>query len=321
MLLDTTLREGEQAVGVTFTPARRRLLLTALARAGVSEAEVGWAGHPELAATVADARRLAPHLAIGIWCRAREDDLAKAAALRPDWLAVGLPVSDLHLERRLGRDRRWAIGQPAVLAVRARTLGVPVALGLEDATRADPAVVASVASGAQAAGITRLRLADTCGIAGPGQIAALVGEVRARFGGLVGLHLHDDFGQAMGNALAGFEAGADRCDGSLLGLGERAGICATERLAAWSALRHGRPFPRLAPLLAACRRLAGWTGRAIDVDRPLLGQGIFACETGIHLHGLLQDPRTFEPYDPSAVGARRAWHGGWKAGRAGARRP
>jgi homocitrate synthase NifV len=316
MILDTTLREGEQAPGVRFTIAQRRQILTALGRSGIAEIEVGWAGHPDLAATVALARRHAPGARLAVWCRARADDVARAAAVVPDWISVGLPVSDLHLERRLGRDRRWALAQPATLM--ALAAGRPLALGFEDASRADPGFVTALAAVAQAAGIGRIRLADTCGLASPAGMAALVRAARRGFRGPIGLHCHDDFGLAMGNAVAGLEAGADLCDGSLLGLGERAGITASERLAGWLALRRGEAGLRLAPLLAIARRVAGWSGRTIDPDRPLLGAGLFTCETGIHLHGILRDPRTFEPFDPVAVGGERRLAQGWKSGRQGA---
>ncbi len=316
MILDTTLREGEQAPGVRFTARRRALVLAALGRAGVVEIEAGWAGHPELAATVALARRHAPRARIAVWSRARADDIARAAAVRPDLISLGLPASDLHLERRLGRNRAWALAEIPRLAALVRAAGCACALGLEDATRADPAFIADLAAAARAAGIVRLRLADTCGLAGPPQVAALTAVARGAFSDPLAWHLHDDFGQAIGNAIAALDSGADLIDGSLLGLGERAGICASERLAGWACLRRNDGGLRLAPLLAAARRVAAWTGRTIDPDRPLLGSGLFTCETGIHLHGLLRDPRTFEPYDPAAVGAGRHWQRGWKSGRA-----
>jgi homocitrate synthase NifV len=318
MLLDTTLREGEQAPGVRFTAPQRRQILSALGRARVEAIECGWAGHPDLAQTVADARRLAPHAGLAVWCRTRADDVARAAAVRPDWISVGLPGSDLHLERRLHRDRAWALAQPAALAALGHAHGCAIALGIEDATRADPTFVAELAAAAESAGIRRLRLADTCGLGEPDGIARLVAQVRPYFSGVLGLHLHDDFGLAMGNAVAGIGAGADSCDGSLLGLGERAGIVASERLAGWACLRRGGSGLHLPPVLAAARRLATWTSRTIDPDRPLLGSGLFTCESGIHLHGLLRDPRTFEPYDPALVGATRQAVRSWKGGRTAA---
>lgn len=308
VLVDSTLREGAQAPGVHFSLPEQVAIARALEAVGIREIEIGYAPDGHLDVVLASIRRACPSLRITLWCRARIEDALACVALGPDAIAVAVPSSKLHLEQRLGRSYAWALAQ--VNTLRAATLGVTLNLGFEDATRADRGFVAALCREADAAGVERVRLADTVGIASPSDIADLVRLARAHFRGAIGLHAHNDFGMATANAISALGAGATRVDVSVLGLGERSGIARLEEVAAYLSLRSDQVRFALADLPSLARLVGTMAGRSVDPRNPIVGSGIFECESGIHVDGLLKDPSTYEPFAPQAVGAvRRTWLG------------
>jgi len=317
-LVDSTLREGSQTVGVAFSLEQKVALARYLVRVGIEEVEVGVASplDRELPALVARCRREAGVSRLGLWCRCRDEDIACALRLSPDVLSLSVPVSDLHIGAKLNLVRAAVVEMVARSVAKARA-GTPyLSLGLEDATRAEPAFLREIVRVACESGVDRLRIADTVGVATPGGIAALVRELRQDFKVEIGVHMHNDFGMATANAVAALEAGAHWADVTVLGLGERAGNSRLEEVAGYLALQGSRPYATT--LFADLARLAAdCAGRKIEPHQPVIGAGIFACETGLHLAGLAKDPRTYEPYEPVLVGARRQLSYGAKVGRQG----
>lgn len=305
-ILDATLREGAQSPAARLTRRRQLAILRGLAAVGVAEAEIGCAARDtDLAGLVRAARRIAPGLRLSVWCRGLPADLAIGAASGVDVVHASLPVSALHLHRRLRRDESWLLEQIPRAAEAARRAGArQVAIGFEDATRADPATLIAACRRAREAGFDRLRLADTVSAATPGRLAALVHLARSAFAGPVGVHCHDDFAMATGNAVAAIEAGAAWADGCLLGGGERAGTARTEALCAWLGVHGGQPYD-LAVLPALCRRAARALGRPMPAHAPIVGSGIWSAASGLHVDGLAKEPSTYEPFDPALVGNHR----------------
>lgn len=320
-LVDTTLREGAQAPTRYLTARQQADVVRGLARIGVGEIELGHAvaerhyGSGALPELLRIAAEEAPEAGRAVWCRAKDADIRAAAELGPEVVSFALPVSDRHLTGRLGKSRAWALDQVGHLVDVARSAGVAwVSIGLEDASRAEPAFLRDVAEAAGWAGADRVRVADTVGIATPQQVTSLVTEVRRVYGGEIGVHLHNDFGMATAGAIAALTAGADWADVSVLGLGERSGISRLEEVCGWLALQSGQRYD-LRAVRELAERVAGWVGRPIAVDAPLLGRDIFTCESGLHVAGIAADPATYEPYDPSRVGAERSLRLGRHSGR------
>lgn len=306
-LLDATLREGAQSPAARLTRRCQLAILRGLVAVGVEEAEIGCAARDtDLKGLVASARRVAPGLRLSVWCRGLPADLALGAASGADVVHASLPVSDLHLQQRLGRDAGWLLDQIGRAADAARRAGVRrLALGLEDATRADAQRIHAVCNAARNAGYDRVRLADTVSVASPTSLARLVTLARQAFGGPIGVHCHDDFALANGNAIAALEAGADWADGCLLGGGERAGTARLEALAAWLNI-HGNHDYHLEALPRLCRTAARGLGRRLDPHHPVIGSAIWRSASGLHVHGMGKDPRTYEPFAPALVGARHS---------------
>ena len=316
-IIDSTLREGCQAVGVTFSMAERLALVDDLLGVGIEEIELGVASHrnPELVGLVAAIRkRHGSKARLALWCRCRAEDIAWAATLDLDVLSLSIPVTDRLLKSKMGCSREEALVLVRQSVRQAREDFPYVSLGLEDATRVEPEFLDAMVAIAAGAGVSRVRVADTVGIGSPGTVARLVARVRERSGLAVGFHGHNDFGMATANAISTLEAGASWIDATVLGLGERAGNARLEEVVAWLALRQGMGKYDLTRLQPLCRRLAKLAGREVSPQQPVIGEEIFACETGLHLLGLLDDPVNYEPFSPNAVGHERRLYFGAKSG-------
>ncbi len=317
-IIDSTLREGEQAPGVVFNQAAKLAIIAELKKVAVDEIELGVASplHSWLPELVQEARKLVrSSCRLALWCRCREEDIAFAASCHPDVLSLSMPVSDCHIKERLGKDRAWVLERMARSIKQALVLGIPsVSVGLEDASRADLAFVIEAVKIAEQNGATRIRLADTVGICSPSTIAALVKTVKKAVNSKVGVHCHNDFGMATANSIAALEAGADCFDAVVLGLGERTGCCRLEEAMGYLALVLEQRRYQIEHLPTLCHCVAEAAGRTIPAHHPLVGTEIFTCESGLHQHGLAVNPATYEPYPPERVGGKRALRFGGKTG-------
>jgi homocitrate synthase NifV len=231
-------------------------------------------------------------------------------------LSLSIPTSDLHINKRLRKDRDWVRSTLTVSVKAAKFLGVQkVSVGFEDATRADVAFLRELAEIAEQSGAWRIRLADTVGVATPGTIGELVQAVLSRVGIAIGVHCHNDFGMATANSIAALEAGALWVDATVLGLGERAGNCRLEELVGYFGLMQEVTKYHPDQLQDLCRYLSDVTGSPIAGNHPIVGRDIFTCESGLHQHGLTVHPTTYEPYAPDLVGGSRTLRFGSKTGR------
>jgi homocitrate synthase NifV len=316
-LIDSTLREGGQMVGVQFSLAEKLAIATQLDRLGIEEIELGVATSldGDLPGLLAGCRAARTRARLALWCRCRAEDIAVAARLRPDVLSLSIPASDLHITKKLGKSRGWILGAVNHSLHLSQELGIGfISLGLEDATRADPAFLLEIVNTAAAAGVDRIRLADTVGVATPAELARRVTTLKKNFAVEVGVHCHNDFGMATANSLAALEAGADWADVTVLGVGERAGNARLEEVAGFLALRRHRNY-RVSHFRELGDLIGRLTGQSISPHHPLLGEKIFYCESGLHLQGLNAAPETYEPYEPEQVGAQRRLFYGAKIGK------
>lgn len=318
-IIDSTLREGEQTPGVRFSQEQRYAIIKMLCQVGVEEIELGIASEKEshLQDLITFARKTCKGAqALGLWCRCRREDIIYAAKLQPDILSLSIPTSDLHIYHRLQKDRGWILDTLRQAISQARAAGIAsLSLGLEDATRADPDFLCQLARTAADCGVQRLRLADTVGIASPATITKLVKMILHQSKLACGVHTHNDFGMATANAIAALEAGASWIDATVMGLGERAGNCRLEEAVAFLCLQQKSGHYQVNHLPQLCQIVSIAAKRAIASNHPVVGKSIFTCETGLHLHGLTVNPRTYEPYPPEKVGAVRTMRFGHKSGK------
>jgi homocitrate synthase NifV len=317
MLIDTTLREGAQLFGAYFSINARERIISGLLAVGVEEIELGWVGQEGLDELLGRTKKRRGRTALSVWSPCRETDIRTAARLGIDRINIGVPVSDLHIGKRLKTDREGLLERLARTVLAARLMGIGyVSVGLEDVSRADRDFALKAAGLAQDVGASRIRLSDSLGLLSPSGTMELVAAFRDKLEIDLAVHCHDDFGMATGNAVSALSAGAHFADASLLGIGERSGIAATEELAAYLTIKEESHAYDVQNLRGLCHFVSEAAGVPIPRTKAIAGKDIFACESGLHAHALSKSPGLFEPFDPSRIGANRMVAVGGKSGRA-----
>lgn len=203
----------------------------------------------------------------------------------------------LPLEAVVERVRR--------VVAHATAQGLVVALGGEDASRADAADIGAIARAAAAEGASRFRFADTLGLLDPFSTVEAIVAVRQETDLPIEFHGHNDLGLAVANTLAAVRAGASHVSVTVTGLGERAGNAALEAVAVALDSTLGRTTGIDARALASVAALIGEAaGRAIPASQPIVGSDIFTHESGIHVSALMKDVRSYQGLDPALLGRR-----------------
>ena len=318
---DTTLRDGIQMPGLAAPPKEAAKIAQLLSRVGVERIEVFHYQEPDKQAAKL-IRNMNLDMRVAGWCRAVKEDIDSAMQCGFNEVGVSHPVSDIHFQAKWPNKTREQILANVVDVVEyaAKTHGLRVFVHGEDSTRADWTFEGQFINAIADAGAECYRVCDTVGIGLsdpkaslpngiPAKIQTIKRETRIRD---IEIHTHDDFGNAVENTMAAIKAASGVWDKiyastTFLGIGERAGNAETEKVILNLYMHYGvNKFKgKTGQLKQTADFIGKATGYVVPPNKAIVGDYGFAHESGIHTHGVLNDPWTYEPYPPELVGNTR----------------
>ncbi|MEM0204375.1 MAG: 2-isopropylmalate synthase [Nitrososphaerota archaeon] len=307
LIFDTTLRDGEQTPGVALTPEEKVEIAIQLDRLGVDIIEAGFpiTSKGEWKA-VSDICKLGLSAKVCALARCEKSDIDAAVDTGVDWVHVFLATSDIHLKYKLRMTREQALNKIAEAVEYAKSRGVVVHYSAEDATRTEHEFLMKALKVASDAGADSIDIPDTVGFAIPMTIHRIVSSAKVVTGKPIAVHCHDDMGLAVANSLAAVEAGAEIIHATVNGIGERAGNASLEEIVVALHTLYGvKTNINLQEIYKTSRLVAKLTGVWVPKNKAIVGENAFAHESGIHVHGILGSPETYEPIAPEVVGRRR----------------
>ena len=218
-----------------------------------------------------------------------------------------IPSSDLHLEYKLKKTREEVLEITADTTQYAKDHGLTVELSAEDATRSDLDFLTRMFKAGVTAGADRLCPCDTVGILMPERTSELFSELKKRFRNVpLSVHCHDDFGLAVANTIIALKSGADQAHVTMNGLGERAGNASLEEIAVALKVNYNVNLSIKTELLYETSRLVSRiTEFPLQPNKAIVGENAFVHESGMHTHGILANPLTYEPFPPELIGRTR----------------
>ncbi len=308
-ILDTTLRDGEQTPGLALKPEEKLQIALLLEELGVDSIEAGFpaVSRGEQIAVKMISRETRSTEIVAL-CRCNRADIDLAIECDVDAVHLFIATSDIHLKYKLRISREEALRRAIEAVEYAKSHGLVVEFSAEDSTRSDWNWLVRFFQEVVNAGADRIDIADTVGVMWPSRIQSLVRYVIENVKGnyILSVHCHNDFGMATANSIAAAEAGAGQIHVTVAGLGERAGNAPLEEVVtALHFLLGYRTGVRFEKLKYVCDRVLEITRFRIAANKPIIGINAFSHESGIHVHGIIQNPQTYEPIPPELIGAQR----------------
>jgi len=306
-ILDSTLREGEQTPGVTFSVEEKLVIAHLLDDFGVDIIE---AGHPRVSEDICKAVKEISNQGfraqILAHCRALKEDIDIARSCDVDWVGIFFCVSNRRLEQQFRTNLTMATEIIAKTVEYAKEYGLKVRYTPEDSVRTDYSSLIKVSRTAIEAGADRISIADTVGAMTPWRMYNLIRRLKSDLKVKLNVHCHNDLGLSTANALAAYEAGVALIDVTVNGLGERAGITPlSEVCLALHSLYNVKNNWKLESLPNISQKVAEFSGMNISPNAPVIGENAFIHNAGLHVAAVLHDPTYYEVFPAELVGRKR----------------
>lgn len=305
-ILDTTLRDGEQAPGIALSMEDKIAIAVALDDLGVDEIEAGFAAsgkeEKEAIKRIAD---LGLSSRVCSLARSTTADIDAVMETGLEYIHTFIATSNMHLERKLKMTREQVLTRAVSAVEYAKDHGLKVQFSCEDATRSDLDFLKKVYGDVVEAGADIIDIPDTVGVMSPRAMDFLVSEISKDIKAPIAVHCHNDMGLATANSIAAVEAGASQVHVCVNGLGERAGNAPLEEVAVLLFVNYGITTVELSKIGQISKAISRYTGYPIEYTKPIIGRNAFAHESGIHVHGMLADSSTYEAFPPELVGMDR----------------
>jgi methanogen homocitrate synthase len=305
---DSTLREGEQTPGVIFSVEDKLKIAKKLDEVGIQQIEAGFpAASEKQRKCIKSLVNMNLDAQLSAFARAKKEDIDIVADSGADGIVLSLSISPYHRKYKfLDMSQETYLEKLAEHISYAESYGLFIIYSAEDTTREnDLNFLKKAYRTAEEAGADRARIVDTLGCASPNGMAFLVKEIGKVIEIPIEVHCHNDLGLALANSLASVEAGASTVSTSVNGLGERAGITVTEEVIPALHIIFGTSPFEMNQLTSLSKFVEEISGIKMPPQKPLTGKNVTAHSSGIHQHGVLVNPSTYEFYPPRLVGQRR----------------
>lgn len=318
-IFDTTLRDGEQTPGVALAPEQKLNIAKKLDVLGVDAIEAGFP-------IISDGEKQGIKMVVNTNLRAEicglartdKKDIDAAVDCGLKYIHTFIATSDIHLKYKLKLTREQALEKAIEAVEYGKSRGLQVEFSAEDATRTDREFLKKVFSQVAKAGADRIDIPDTVGYSTPAYIAEITKDAIQASKLPISVHCHNDFGLAVANSISGIQAGAQCAHVTINGIGERAGNASLEELVmALQCLQFDKKFEtniNTKLLYETSRYVSSVVGVHVQPNKAIVGENAFGHESGIHTHGVLSNPLTYEPISPELVGRTRWFQVGKHAG-------
>lgn len=318
-IFDTTLRDGEQTPGVALSPEKKLLIAKKLDELGVDAIEAGFPviseGERHGIKLITKANLSAEICGLA---RTNKKDIDAAIDCGLNYIHTFIATSDIHLQYKLKMSREQALEKAIEAVEYGKSHGLQVEFSAEDATRSDREFLKKVFNEVAKAGADRIDIPDTVGYSTPQYMAEITKDAIAASRLPISVHCHNDFGLAVANAIAGIQAGAQCAHVTINGIGERAGNASLEEFVmALQCLQFGQKWEtgiKTKLLYETSKFVSNLAGITVQPNKAIVGENAFGHESGIHTHGILNNPLTYEPISPELVGRTRWLQVGKHAG-------
>jgi 2-isopropylmalate synthase len=314
-IFDTTLRDGEQSPGFSMNQDEKLRLALQLERLQVDVIEAGFpiASEGDFNTVRAISKNI-QNSTVAALCRTTQKDIDRAAAaIEPaakPRIHTFIATSDIHMEHKLKKNRDEVLESAVQAVEHATKFCDEVEFSAEDASRSDPRFLYQIFEAVIDAGAQIINVPDTVGYAMPWEFGELIKNIRENVPNIdramLSVHCHNDLGVGVANSLMAIRNGAEQVECTINGIGERAGNASLEEIVMSIATRDNDRQTNVVTeqLVPSSKLLSEITGHNVQPNKAVVGDNAFAHEAGIHQHGVLNNPMTYEIMTPKSVGLK-----------------